>query len=50
MRSRRREIVRELARILVSGGLLYFTVNVHHPVYAVAARRAFELESGGRAV
>jgi SAM-dependent methyltransferase len=32
-----RRIVRELARILVSGGLLYFTVNVHHPVYAVAA-------------
>jgi SAM-dependent methyltransferase len=30
-------IVRELVRILVSGGLLYFTVNVHHPVYAVAA-------------
>jgi len=31
------KIVRELARILVRGGLLYFTVNVHHPVYAVAA-------------
>ena len=31
------KIVRELARILVPGGLLYFTVNVHHPVYAVAA-------------
>jgi len=30
-------IVHELARILVPGGLLYFTVNVHHPVYAVAA-------------
>jgi SAM-dependent methyltransferase len=30
-------IMRELARILVPGGLLYFTVNVHHPVYAVAA-------------
>ena len=30
-------IVRELARILVPGGLLYFTVNVHHPVYAIAA-------------
>jgi len=29
--------VGELARILVPGGLLYFTVNVHHPVYAVAA-------------
>jgi len=32
------KIVRELARILVPGGLLYFTVNVHHPVYTVAAR------------
>lgn len=31
------QIVRELARVLVPGGLLYFTVNVHHPVYAVAA-------------
>jgi SAM-dependent methyltransferase len=30
-------IVQELIRILVPGGLLYFTVNVHHPVYAVAA-------------
>jgi SAM-dependent methyltransferase len=30
-------IVRELARVLVPGGLLYFTVNVHHLVYAVAA-------------
>ena len=30
-------IVGELVRILVPGGLLYFTVNVHHPVYAVAA-------------
>ena len=32
-----RRIVAELARILVSGGLLYFTVNVHHRVYSVAA-------------
>lgn len=31
------KIVSELARILVPGGLLYFTVNIHHPVYAVAA-------------
>jgi len=30
-------IVRELARVLKPAGLLYFTVNVHHPVYAVAA-------------
>jgi SAM-dependent methyltransferase len=31
------KIVRELARILARGGLMYFTVNIHHPVYAVAA-------------
>lgn len=31
-------IVRELGRVLVPGGLLYFTVNFHHPVYAAAAR------------
>jgi len=31
-------IARELARVLTAGGLLYFTVNVHHPIYAVAAR------------
>ena len=30
-------IVGELARILIPGGILYFTVNIHHPVYAVAA-------------
>jgi SAM-dependent methyltransferase len=30
-------IVRELTRVLVPGGLLYFTVNVHHSLYAVAA-------------
>ena len=39
-------IVGELVRILVPGGLLYFTVNVHHPVYAVAAG----VHSGWRAV
>jgi SAM-dependent methyltransferase len=32
-----RKIAGELARILVSGGLLYFTVNIHHQVYALAA-------------
>jgi len=32
-----KRIVDELTRILVPGGLLYFTVNIHHPVYAVAA-------------
>ncbi|HXG67411.1 MAG TPA: class I SAM-dependent methyltransferase [Blastocatellia bacterium] len=31
------KIVAELARVLASGGLLYFTVNVHHPVYHFAA-------------
>lgn len=31
------QIVRELTRILTPGGLLYFTVNIHHRVYAVAA-------------
>jgi SAM-dependent methyltransferase len=32
------QIARELARVLAPGGLLYFTVNFHHAVYAVAAR------------
>jgi SAM-dependent methyltransferase len=31
------KIVAELARILAPGGLLYFTVNIHHRVYAIAA-------------
>jgi len=31
-------IVGELARILKPNGLLYFTVNVHHPIYSIAAR------------
>lgn len=31
------KIVAELTRILAPGGLLYFTVNIHHPVYAIAA-------------
>jgi len=30
-------IVQELARVLRPGGTLYFTVNVHHPVYRVAS-------------
>lgn len=32
-----RKIVGELVRILTPGGLLYFTVNIHHQVYAIAA-------------
>jgi SAM-dependent methyltransferase len=39
-------IVAELVRVLRPGGLLYFTVNVHHPVYAVAAG----IHSGWRAL
>lgn len=31
-------IVNELIRILAPGGLLYFTVNVHHQLYSVAAQ------------
>ena len=31
-------IVRELVRILRRSGLLYFTVNIHHPLYFAAAR------------
>lgn len=39
------KIVAELTRILIPGGLLYFTVNVHHRVYAIAAG----MHSGWRA-
>ena len=31
------QIASELVRVLAPGGVLYFTVNVHHPVYRVAA-------------
>ena len=31
-------IVAELARLLVPGGLLYFTVNVHHRLYSIVGR------------
>jgi len=41
-----KRIVGELVRVLAQGGLLYFTVNVHHPVYAVAAG----LHTGWRAI
>jgi SAM-dependent methyltransferase len=40
------KIAAELVRILKRGGLLYFTVNIHHPVYAVAAG----VHSGWRAL
>lgn len=30
-------IIEELARVLKPGGLLYFTVNVHHPFYQIAS-------------
>lgn len=39
-------IMGELVRVLAPGGLLYFTVNIHHPVYAIAAG----LHSGWRAI
>lgn len=32
-----RRIVEEMVRVLAPGGLLYFTVNIHHPVYHWAA-------------
>ena len=32
-----RRIVEEMARVLRPGGLLYFTVNFHHPIYHWAA-------------
>ncbi len=41
-----KQIVGELARVLAPGGLLYFTVNIHHPVYAIAAG----LHSGWRTI
>src|SRR5688572_7140451 len=39
-------IVKEIARVLVPGGLLYFEVNVHHAVYHVASL----LHAGWRAL
>ncbi len=32
-----RQIVRELVRVLAPGGVLYFSVHVHHPIYGVAS-------------
>lgn len=31
------QIIEELVRVLQPGGVLYFTVNVHHPFYAAAS-------------
>ena len=31
------DIMIDLARVLAPGGLLYFTVNIHHPIYALAS-------------
>jgi SAM-dependent methyltransferase len=31
-------IAREIARVLSPGGVLYFTVHVHHPIYGAASR------------
>jgi SAM-dependent methyltransferase len=41
-----RQIVKEISRVLKPGGLLYFTVNVHHPIYEIAGR----LHAGWRAL
>jgi SAM-dependent methyltransferase len=30
-------IVEEMARVLAPSGVMYFTVNVHHPIYAIAS-------------
>ena len=30
--------VEEISRVLKPGGLLYFTVNIHHPIYDLASR------------
>lgn len=41
-----RRILEEICRVLAPGGLLYFTVNVHHPFYHLAAT----LHAGWRAL
>ncbi len=41
-----RRIVEEMSRVRTPGGLLYFTVNVHHPLYHWAA----SLHAGWRAL
>jgi len=32
------KIIEEISRVLRPGGLLYFTVNIHHPVYDLVSR------------
>lgn len=32
------EIIGELVRVLKPGGLLFFTVNIHHPIYDLASK------------
>ncbi len=32
------EIINEIVRVLKPGGLLFFTVNIHHPLYDLASR------------
>jgi SAM-dependent methyltransferase len=43
-------IASELVRVLAPGGLLYFTVNVHHHVYSWAGRALGVLEDAGLAM
>jgi len=43
-------IVSELVRVLVPGGVLFFTVNVHHQVYAWASRAVGALGGAGVAI
>lgn len=40
-------IASEISRVLAPGGLLYFTVNVHHRVYAWIARALVTLDAVG---
>ncbi|MGH6728568.1 MAG: methyltransferase domain-containing protein, partial [Sphingomicrobium sp.] len=41
-----RTIIEEIARVLAPGGILYFTVNIHHPFYHWAAT----VHAGWRAI
>ena len=42
-----RRIVEQIARVLAPGGLLYFTVNVHHPFYNAVAKSLDSLRAIG---